>query len=458
MTIEIEKFKEYIKNSIDESISGNISDNTKEGIKETISSEFKKSIFEELEGYLQNILGDAVTEKLMESFHNNICILKDAIAMLDKTYPLSLMVDIDKINLEKKEILKDLMEVNNHYKLVYLDRFLNEKEDISKDPRKAISRIAREILGKLEDETISLIDEGICIEDLPSKKKVQDEFFDREEWDNRDISDIEIEYEGELCNLGREIEFLKESAGFSKKAFNFISKAGEYFSFKLVDLRDHILINEYALAMFNNSVDKLKKESLFKGEVEYILHGDPLEGINILKTKGQILLIRFAFNTFNIAMDPGKKQEAYALASAIAGWWTGGMGIPIVANLVMCAWGMGEALEDLKGLVNGKAIPLYKTKNVKISDEIPKLTYRDYLKIFLLLKSKESIVGRIQDLVEINIKRMRPNFKMGETYTAIRIEAKISIRYLFLSKAFIPTKIKNNDGRYVFHVVSYEEY
>lgn len=274
-------------------------------------------------------------------------------------------------------------------------------------------------------------------------------------------------YDGSLDGLGEEIEFSKRSANFSKKAFNYISSIGELLAKKLMDMRDDIYISEYVMTMFKNSVGtknikeqdkKTKREALFKAEVEYILHGNSLENINILKTKGQILLLRFGLNTVRIFIDSEKRQQATAIAAAIAGWWTGGAGIPIIANLIVCAWGMNEAVSDLRELVEGKAVPLYKIKNAENIGNALKLTYQDYLRLFLLLMDTEMILGRIQDIIEINIGRIRPEFKMSNTYTAVRVEAEVSMKYIFLTRTFMPSKMRSGNGRHLFHIVLYEGY
>ena len=211
--------------------------------------------------------------------------------------------------------------------------------------------------------------------------------------------------------MGDEIEFSKDLLIF-QSSVNFISSIGELLSEKLIDMRDDIYINEYIIMMFKDSVrtknmaeqdKKMERESFFNAEVEYVLHGHSSENINILKTKGQILLVRFGLNTLGIFTDLEKKQQAYAIAAAIAGWWTGGAGVPIIADLIMCAWGMGEAVSDLSELVDGKSVQLYKTKNAEAMGDILKLTYQDYLRLFLLLKNTENVLDRIQDLIEINM-------------------------------------------------------
>lgn len=478
---DIERLEELIINSINDKIENNEIENENENLNENnvieedtvennvIGSEFKNAIMEELENLQEIIPDEESTQEMIEIFENNINAIKNAIDALEQVQSMakSYIVDTKTIRMSKDEILERLMEVNSNYQTVSYNYYFQDKGSAVKDPRKAIEDIAGDIMKKLGDYGVDLVDAGICIEELPSRKKVQDDYFDAEDYNYLDTLVPEAEYEGKLEELGDEIEFSKRSANFSKKAFNFISSIGELLSEKLIDMRDDIYINEYIIMMFKDSVrtknmaeqdKKMERESFFNAEVEYVLHGHSSENINILKTKGQILLVRFGLNTLGIFTDPEKKQQAYAIAAAIAGWWTGGAGVPIIADLIMCAWGMGEAVSDLSELVDGKSVQLYKTKNAEAMGDILKLTYQDYLRLFLLLKNTENVLDRIQDLIEINMGRIRPEFKMGTTYTAIRVEAVVSMKYMFLTRAFIPSKMKSSDGRHLFRIVLYEGY
>ena len=55
------------------------------------------------------------------------------------------------------------------------------------------------------------------------------------------------------------------------------------------------------------------------------------------KTQAQILLMRFGLNTL-LRILIITRELAKGIGAAVAGWWTAGAGIPIISNLIICAW------------------------------------------------------------------------------------------------------------------------
>ncbi|NSW92195.1 MAG: hypothetical protein HPY74_16250 [Firmicutes bacterium] len=494
VNLSIKELKEFIGNELETGgINIDMTGNTS-----SPGQSFKDIIMEELEKLSKLIPDEADIKRMIMVFENNIKALEKAVNTLDEVEAKLERNDIS--DLTKEGVFEKLSEVNSHYKKVEYNYYLTDKDTKTKDPRKILEEIARNVMKKDGKEGVDMIDAGINIDELPSKKKIMEEDFDDEDVSYLDNFPTSAEYEGNLEELEKEIEFSKISAVFSKKAINFVSSIGKAFSERLEDIRDMVYINEYIMRVFGNYVEagntsgtsaekmKERKESFFNAEVEYILHGSPSENINVLKTKGQILLIRFVLNTIHVYIDAEKRQQASAIATALAGWWTGGTGIPIVKNLIICAWGMGEAILDLKDLIGGKIVPLYKTKkdwkldldigtdtreamdkmcnynDYKTNDEagaeehIFNLNYQDYLRIFLLLKNTEQVLGRIQDIIEINIGKVKSGFKMGNTYAGIRVEVEVSMKYLFLTRNLMPSNLKTHDGRHLFRILLYEEY
>jgi hypothetical protein len=257
---------------------------------------------------------------------------------------------------------------------------------------------------------------------------------------------------------------------------------------KAKDLRDNIYINEYIMGTFKNSVPEIQQgdgtvkdtdlhgveksglTTFYDSEVEYILHGNASQKANNIMTRGEILLVRFGLNTLHVYTDAKKKTMASSIATAVAGWWTGGAGIPILSNLIMAGWGMGEALIDLQNLMAGKSVPIYKMKgdwqlDIGLpSDSTPKtdkrlyFNYHDYLRLFLLTMNEEKKLNGIEDLIQLNIGKAKGGFKMAECATYVRIEAEVSMKYLFITQPFIQKAVKTTDGRYLFKVLLYEGY
>ncbi len=149
-------------------------------------------------------------------------------------------------------------------------------------------------------------------------------------------------------------------------------------------LRDEMYVGEYALGTFNNYLtnkdlkqedgNKISKTDLtgrprsgrkpylyFENEVEYILGGHSDDNLNVYNVMAKILLIRFVLNTVYLYTDPEKSKEALIAAEILAGWT--GFGVPIVQTLIMLSWSMAESVLDVKCLMSGKSVPIYKTSD-----------------------------------------------------------------------------------------------
>jgi len=155
----------------------------------------------------------------------------------------------------------------------------------------------------------------------------------------------------------------------------------------LGQLHDKMLINEYAIGMFSNyakAIDINGKtingydvdEHFLRYEAEYIIGGSLKEEDNINRVMAYLYGIRTSFNLIHLAMDPGKQELIMNLATAIAGWWSAGVGAVILAAILALAWAFLEAAADVFMLISGKRVPIIKTTSTwytSIDGDIDKL-------------------------------------------------------------------------------------
>lgn len=461
-----------------------------------ISGEFENTCNSDINKLKELILEGEKAEALLDAVDTNLDVLEDIIGELDNIHKT---IFTGGLSISKEDITDPLTEGLTRYSnsLKY-DYDALEKDKSAEDPRKTIAEKAAEKLKEIISEDINIEKSGIPMEELPSRKKVISRDFGAEdsiyidmkkEAENPTVvlSEEPQDMRDELKELDKKVDFTDDGE-FASDALSFVSSLGSRITGTLEDVRDEIYINEYIMGVFKNSVPELKgeankntrydlrgfvkknRDTFFNSEVEYILHGNSSEQVNKLMTRGQLLLIRFGLNTLHVYTDPQKKELAYSAASMLAGLWTGGAGIPIIANLIMCSWGMGEAIVDITDLMDGKSVPFYKTKGdwkldigigkEEISSVDPGLsfTYYDYLRLFLLLKSPDEKISRIEDLIELNLSKTDSGFKMSGCNTFIRVEAVVSMKYLFLSKPVMPWNWNEEKGRHEFKVLIYEGY
>ena len=127
--------------------------------------------------------------------------------------------------------------------------------------------------------------------------------------------------------------------------------------------------------------------------------------------------MREAANLLYLSTDPVKKAEVDAMALAI----TTAFGLPVaqqlVSALLMACWAFAESVLDVRELLDGGKTELIKSAaGWQLSlENLPELlngldsfrkspergiTYEDYLRIFLLAESEETLSMRMLDMIE----------------------------------------------------------
>lgn len=500
-TTAVSELESYIKSSF-----GDAQDETSKSFVATVEGDVSKLKELLLEGQKAEDMA-ADLKSNYDSLEASLKQIDGIYGMLDKIkcdiVPTSDLNNITQENMQlynqiKDETAKALTIGTYNNKIEYDYERAPKADKSSDDPRKGKAEEAEGTLqdGNSEDKKIE------NIEELPSNKNVQSRDFTKEDNayleaegqsntpfkdETGQVAGNGAEYEGNLADLGKDIEFQK--GDFADKAFGFMGSMAQKLGQGLAGLRDDIYIDEYIMETFKCKVpvitdsngnkipqhenpERSSRDSFFDSEVEYILHGSASQNTNELLTKSQILLVRFVMDTLHVYMDGEKRAKAEEIAAAVSGWWTAGAGIPVAANLIMCGWGMGEAVYDLTQLMDGKSIPFYKLKgdwkldidglasNGSSPKSDPRLafSYQDYLRLFLLLQSTDEKINRIEDLVQLNMQKSNKDFTMSSYHTNLRVEADISIKFLFLTQAFMPKSSKTGDGRYKFRVVLYGGY
>lgn len=455
------------------------------------STDFRERTQSELDGLKQLILDGQKAAEILEDVRSNSSLLKDVASQLDSARQgTGYIGDI---------ILPPglLDTIKGYYKVDY-DYFRPARDGEKEDPREGKAEAVRKFITEKLLQDVNYETAGISKNDLPSVTKKPTPSFDKEDEELLGLgkkggsvpeaSGGSVEYGGCLGNIGEEADLYNEDGMFQENVLGFVSDIGKRMGEDLTALRDNIYINEYIMGSFKNAVPELKSgsgtekdinlhgnekgkiDTFYDGEAEYILHGQPSQKLNSIMTKGEVLLVRFGLDTLHVYTDPKKKSMATGVATAVAGWWTGGAGIPILSNLIMCGWGMGEAIIDITDLMQGESVPIYKMKgDWKLDIGIPAQTgpntdkrlyfnYHDYLRLFLLTVDENKKLDRIEDLIQLNLEKSRGSFRMTDSSTYVRVEAEISMKYLFITRPFISKALKTADGRYLFKVLVYEGY
>jgi len=441
---------------------------------------------EELDILADKVLDSVKGTSLLDSINSNLDYLHRQKSILDTAKRL--LDDGQDIPGTRAEILAKLGEgIEGYRKVIYAYETVGGNET-GKDSRQKVTQGAKNLLDKINSRFEQVFNDfgkaGINIEKLPSRYKVTTVLPEEYEDSNGvtgntagGINDGEeaSNHENFLAEIKDEMGFTGNGE-FASKGFAFLAGIGGKISSDLENSRDNIYINEYIIRTFSNSLDLSGREEDVKGgfftsEVEYIMNGSTSEKINRLITNGKILLARFACNTLHVYTDPVKRNHAVSLATAACSWWTGGLGVPLMSNLIMCAWGMGESVLDLKDILEGKAVPFFKLKgdwkldiglgsekDVELSKSGICFDYKDYLRLFLLAVSNDKKISRIEDIIKVNLSEANSEKELYEMHTCIRVEAVISVNYLFPTGKLVYGRTHHAGNRHRYRITLYKGY
>lgn len=203
------------------------------------------------------------------------------------------------------------------------------------------------------------------------------------------------------------------------------------------------LIIEYLFqtcSYFGAEQDKSK----LKYQVEYLLEGNESDEENLKGVLNEILAIREAANIAYLYSDAAKQAEAEALALSI----TASLAMPQLEQAVklsiLFAWSYAESVQDIRILMDGKAVPVVKTSatwNTPLSQMASfssylgqynatdqGMTYKDYLESLLWIHSDSDRMMLFMDIIEMDIRQTsgNTNFCMDGCFDWMQATANVS--------------------------------
>lgn len=191
-------------------------------------------------------------------------------------------------------------------------------------------------------------------------------------------------------------------------------------------------------------------------EVEYILEGKSSDLDNIKAVVNRLLLMRQAANLLYLATDSPKRQEALALATALAGFTGMPVVIKAVQGAILLAWAFGESVVEIRRLLAGGKIPVVKTAQnwnlaltnlVKLTGNLDSedtedqgLSYGDFLRIFLFLEDESVKSMRCLDILEQNIRceEKNPGFSIDRCVAGFKAQIRVAGPQLFFGLPALP--------------------
>ena len=230
-------------------------------------------------------------------------------------------------------------------------------------------------------------------------------------------------------------------------------------------LSDKVLYTEYCGSFFGNFCTV--QEETFQYGLEYLLYGESVDSTNLRESVKRLLAVREGLNFIAILTDPQKRSEAETLAAAIVG---GSGFLPLVgitAFFIMGVWALGESLADVKGLLAGGKIPIWKDADswtlslsglldLAASGTVPAantekgIDYEEYLKIFLMTAPIETTDYRIMDLIQHKLSAEDPEFRMKRCAYQVDMKVEVCGKHIFTALGLWKNALGALKNRYTY--------
>ena len=209
---------------------------------------------------------------------------------------------------------------------------------------------------------------------------------------------------------------------------------------------DKLLLQEYLLQFFPSYTDRDKGNAL-RYQVEYAIGKKDSDAANLKVVIRELLLSREASN-FLFLMTNNSRRASADSAATIASWvMLMPEAKPLISFLIKLAWAYGESIMDVRRLLAGGRVPLWKTEaswqlnlgsvgaallgfdTADVSLDRHGLDYEEYLRLLLLPKGADELTRSLMDLVEMSIraKEGREGFRLDNCLDSIEVELRAEV-------------------------------
>lgn len=250
--------------------------------------------------------------------------------------------------------------------------------------------------------------------------------------------DIYIDKTSDISARQTDISSLPSSICKYKKYCHFLSDA------------DKLMYLTYLSDTFGCYTDKKSDISELKYQLEYVLNRDSCDENNLLKSIFKIQSLRTKLNLAYLYTDSEKRETAKTLAVAAVGV----IPVPFLTEFtqlaILSAWASAEAVVDVRDLLKGNKIPLFKSKqswslslddiltfdfNTKSKNQNTGFSYKQYLMLFLYTDFNSETIYKTMDLIQMDLKKNHSSeFQMTECITGMKYNFSFEYPSVFYHK------------------------
>lgn len=201
------------------------------------------------------------------------------------------------------------------------------------------------------------------------------------------------------------------------------------------------------MATDNPSDNTASNDTTLRYQTEYIIAGTDSDDTNLLNTALQLISLRTGLNLIHLLSDRDKYNAAWNISQSSSP-------VPPVAYItqatILTVWAAAEAIIDVRDLLSGKPVPLFKTSEQwslslnglksfskdcsSANDGQSGLSYESYLEMLIVFQNNISVYYRTLDLIQMDIcNEYSSDFRISKCVTGIDVEFTYSLPYLLIS-------------------------
>lgn len=355
--------------------------------------------------------------------------------------------------------VKDYMDTN-------LEILEKVRDEIKKDKELNVLKIKKLDSGNISKVKKSISNMGKVISEMESLITLESTEEDR---DNYSI----FENLKDFIDSGVLSQVLENPENVSKNTLSGSNLPSTFKGKKINSLSKEIknkCVNAlYAGLKFGN-YNNPGKNTVLKYELEYIISGKDSDKENLASVVEKIVLAKTGINMAYLITDKEKMEQVSAIAASVA--IVTGLPFlePVAKGVLISAWSMAEAVNDMKILLSGGKVALTKSKggwrtsignitNGGKKEDSKGLSYKEYCQILIAVQNTGDSLYRIMDLIQINIqKRYNSEFLMSKSLTGFKLKATYETAPLFTAIPIVVNNLTEENNAYKYSMAYYDSY
>ena len=210
--------------------------------------------------------------------------------------------------------------------------------------------------------------------------------------------------------------------------------------------KSDLLFGEYLMRHFGCYTKHTVTDGL-QYQLEYVIQGKSSDRENLRGVVNRLLMIREVSNLQYLYSNAVKRAEAKSAATVLATVCMVPEAAGTLEHVLLFCWAFGESVLDIRELLNGGQVPLMKNEDSwrsklwKLPDILrggtaessggDGMTYQEYLRVLLLMKSSDEKVLRCMDMMEQGVRADSKNaaFRMDACIYTMEVQFQFQTKH-----------------------------